>query len=60
MASLLLTGSHLKKVSEITAFLGGLQAQDFAGAKWSIALRSTGLTEADVDAAVSKRQIVRT
>ncbi|MBL8994726.1 MAG: winged helix DNA-binding domain-containing protein, partial [Spirochaetia bacterium] len=60
MESLLLAGSHLKKVSQIAAFLGGLQAQDYAGAKWSIALRSDGLTEADIDRAVAQKQIVRT
>lgn len=36
-----------------------LQAQDFAGAKWSIGLRSAALTEADVDAAISAGEIVR-
>jgi hypothetical protein len=37
-----------------------MQAQDFAGAKWSIGLRLPGCTEADIDEAIEQRSIIRT
>lgn len=40
--------------------LGALQAQDYHGALWSIALRTQGATRADVERAVIERAIVRT
>jgi hypothetical protein len=45
--------------STIVRRLLALQAQDFAGAKWSIGLRGAGLTEADVDGAIARGEIVR-
>ena len=36
-----------------------MQAQDFGGAKWSIGLRGPGITEADVDGAIARGEIVR-
>ncbi len=37
-----------------------MQAQDYAGAKWSIGLRSTSLTDAAVEEAIASGAIVRT
>jgi hypothetical protein len=45
---------------EVVAYMGAMQAQDYPGAKWSIALRIPGCTEADVDKAIAQRKIVRT
>lgn len=59
LQSLLLAGSSEESPAKIVSRLGGLQGQDFAGAKWSIALRSRGLKEADIDQAFAKKQIVR-
>jgi hypothetical protein len=36
-----------------------LQAQDFPGAKWSVGVRASGVTDADVEAALANRDIVR-
>lgn len=47
------------KASQIVSSLGAIQAQDFAGAKWSLGLRSTKLSEKDIDQAISNRSIVR-
>ncbi len=44
---------------DVVAYMGAMQAQDYYGALWSIGLR-TGLSEAEVIAAVEKREIVRT
>jgi len=45
--------------ADVVRHLTAMQAQDFAGAKWSVALRSTTLTEAAVEAAIAGRSIVR-
>lgn len=44
----------------LVAWMGAMQAQDYPGAKWSIALRISGCTEVDVDRAIAQRKIVRT
>ena len=45
--------------AEVVAWLGAVQAQDFAGAKWSIGLRLPGVTEAEVEAAVDRGELAR-
>lgn len=45
---------------DIVAHMGALQAQDYPGALWSIALRIAGATRADVEQAILNRTIVRT
>ncbi len=47
-------------VAELITHLGAVQAQDYPGALWSIALRLTGATKADVERAIKERTIVRT
>ena len=44
----------------LVASLGAVQAQDYAGAKWSLGLRLEGVTDADVERALAERAIVRT
>jgi hypothetical protein len=44
----------------LVADLGAVQAQDYAGAKWSLGLRAAGATDADVERALAGREIVRT
>ena len=44
----------------VVAWLGGVQAQDYRWAKWSVGLRMPGATDADVERAVAERRIVRT
>src|SRR5258705_318579 len=44
----------------IVTHLGAVQAQDHAGALWSIGLRLAGATRADVERAIADRAIVRT
>jgi len=45
---------------EVVTRLGALQAQDYAGVLWSIGLRAAGSSEAEVEAAFERREIVRT
>jgi len=45
--------------AEVVRHMTAMQAQDFGGAKWSIGLRSTTLTGAQVEAALAAGEIVR-
>ena len=45
---------------DVVARLGAMQAQDFAGAKWAIGLRTRGLKDADVERAFNDGDIIRT
>ncbi len=45
--------------TEVVRHMLALQAQDFAGAKWSIGLRTATAVDADVEAAIAAREIVR-
>jgi hypothetical protein len=45
---------------EVIAWLGAMQAQDFAGAKWALGMRAPGITDADVDRAFDRGRILRT
>jgi hypothetical protein len=46
--------------AEVLARLGAVQAQDYAGAKWSIGLRLPDATDSDVEKAIASRALVRT
>jgi hypothetical protein len=56
----LLSHSSARTPAEVVAWLGAVQAQDFAGAKWSLGLRLPEATEATIDQALRDRSIVRT
>ena len=56
---------HLAKqtvatAGEVVSTLGAVQAQDYAGAKWGIAQRTSGATDADVEKEISEARILRT
>ncbi|HEY8164514.1 MAG TPA: winged helix DNA-binding domain-containing protein [Gemmatimonadaceae bacterium] len=50
----------LKTASAVVARLGAVQAQDYAGAKWGVAQRTAGLTDAQIEREVDDGSIVRT
>jgi hypothetical protein len=50
----------LKTASEVLASLGAVQAQDYAGAKWGVAQRTAGLTDARIEKEIDDGMIVRT
>lgn len=54
-----LLGRGFTDVATTVRFMLALQAQDFAGAKWSVGLRTTGATDATVEAALASGEIVR-
>lgn len=46
--------------AEIVSWFGAIQSQDFAAAKWAIALRSKNLTETAIEKAFNEGKILRT
>ena len=55
-----LTRTTLRRPGDVVHWLGAAQAQDFATAKWGLALRARALTEAAVDRAFNDGAILRT
>ncbi|MBN2552087.1 MAG: AlkZ family DNA glycosylase [Spirochaetales bacterium] len=47
-------------VEQVVAWLGGIQAQDYSGAKWSIGIRLPRIVEREVERAIADRRILRT
>lgn len=56
----LLVGSRLKKAADVVRALCVMQAEDYPSAKWAVAQRSLGLTDADLDQALAEGSIIRT
>jgi hypothetical protein len=52
-------GRGFASVGEAVRRLGAVQAQDFVASKWVVGARVAGAVEADVDAAIASREIVR-
>ena len=55
-----LVESSCQSPLDVVRRLGAVQAQDYAAAKWALAIRARGLREADIDAAIDAGAIVRT
>jgi hypothetical protein len=49
-----------QRPEQAVEWMGGIQAQDYRGAKWSIALRTEACSDEDVERAIQDRRIVRT
>jgi hypothetical protein len=55
-----LAGDGLPTPAEVVAWLGAVQAQDFAGAKWALGLRTQGATDASIEKAFDRGMMLRT
>ena len=55
-----LWGHRLDSPEEVVRWLGALQAQEYAYAKWSVAQRAAGVDEAAMDKALAAGTILRT
>jgi hypothetical protein len=55
-----IAGTPLNSAAEVVGWLGAVQSQDYAGAKWAVAQRTNGLTDADLDQAFACGSILRT
>ena len=49
-----------RKPAQVVSWLGAVQAQDYAGAKWALGLRATGLDDQSIDRAFNDGSILRT
>ena len=56
----LLSQTKFNQPSQVVAWLGAVQSQDYAGGKWAIAQRTKGLTDAAIEQAFTKGEILRT
>ncbi|WP_276479479.1 winged helix DNA-binding domain-containing protein [Paraflavitalea pollutisoli] len=55
-----LFSSSFTEPAEVVHWLGAMQAQDFAGAKWSIGTRLPGITDGAIEQAIDSGKIIRT
>lgn len=55
-----LSGAPFAGVAEVVGWLGAVQSQEYAVAKWSVGQRATGLSDADLDRALADGTILRT
>src|SRR5262245_54782483 len=55
-----IVGSTFETPGAVVAWLGAVQAQDYLGALWTVALRTPHATEAAVVRAIGERAIIRT
>ncbi len=65
IAAFRLQNQHITRPSfarpkEVAAWLGAMQAQDYAHAKWAVGLRLPGSTDNDIEKAVDRGDIIRT
>jgi winged helix DNA-binding protein len=60
LARQFLTTAGPKSAGDIVHALGAVQAQDYAGAKWALAQRTRGATDADIEREFAEGQILRT
>src|SRR5919197_4862926 len=55
-----LSGAGCTTADEVVGWLGAVQSQDYGPAQWSVAQRSRGLSELDLERAFNVGAIVRT
>ncbi|WP_437580828.1 winged helix DNA-binding domain-containing protein [Sorangium sp. So ce887] len=55
-----LVGPPCERPEDVVQWLCAVQAQDYAGAKWAIAQRTTGVTDAELDRLFDDGKILRT
>jgi hypothetical protein len=56
----LLSQTKFTQPSQVVAWLGAVQSQDYAGARWAVAQRTKGLTDAAIEQAFAEGEILRT
>jgi hypothetical protein len=55
-----IASAPFEKPEDVVQWLGAVQAQDYAAAKWAIGLRSQGVTDKDIEQAFTDGAILRT
>src|SRR5689334_25041347 len=56
----LLSQTKFTQPGQVVAWLGAVQSQDVAGAKWALSQRTHGLTEAAIEQAFAEGDMLRT
>ena len=56
----MLTTPRLERASDVVRALGAVQAQDYAGAKWALAQRTSGATDNEIERELTEGRIIRT
>ncbi|HEX8993519.1 MAG TPA: winged helix DNA-binding domain-containing protein [Anaerolineales bacterium] len=54
-----IAGEGLEQPADVVRWMGAVQAQDFAAAKWAVGMRTAGCTEAAVESAFAAGEILR-
>ena len=54
------SGAHFESAAEVVGWLGCVQSQEYAVAKWSLAQRASGFSDSDVDSLLAQGRILRT
>ena len=60
LANQFLSTRTLRSAADVVRTLGAVQSQDYASAKWALAQRASGLTDADVERVFARGAILRT
>ena len=60
MISQQITTTKFKYVKDIVGWMGAMQAQDYAMAKWAIGIRLPGSTDKEIETAIDNGEIIRT
>ena len=60
LANQRLSASSFRSPVEVVSWLGAVQAQDYAGAKWALSLRANGISDAQIEQACTDGSILRT
>ena len=55
-----IAGEGLEGPADAVRWMGAVQSQDYAGGKWAVGLRCTSSTDADIEEAFTRGEIVRT
>jgi hypothetical protein len=55
-----IAGAVCEKPADVVGCMGAVQAQDYAGVKWAIALRMQSTTDDDIEQAIADTTIIRT
>jgi winged helix DNA-binding protein len=55
-----LARARFARAEDVVEWLGAVQSQDYAGAKWALGLRTTGSSDADIEQAFNTGAILRT
>jgi len=60
LQSLQVVDSRFATPGELVEWLGAVQAQDYTSGKWALGARLPNVTDADIEQAITQKQIVRT